>query len=418
MNRRICSAGLLLLLCASVLEAQEYKFHPGAEIRPRILWDGGYQSPHNDGSIQQVYISQRTRLNADFSSEKLKMYVSVQDVRIWGDDNSFKETGMLGNTESLMLHQGWFRVAFDQHWALKAGLQILAYDDQRILSSRNWNDYQVTYDALVLQSERNNSCIDLVISWNAQTAQDFNYSEKKFKTLDFIRYEKNWNDFTLAGISLVTGNTLNDSVEEMYLRGTWGLNFNYLINGFQIRSSGYFQHHINKVGGQVSAFCFSVYAGNTFLREKMLAGAGLDLVSGNEESTGTVNHRFDLLYGARHRYYGAMDYFSKMPDQGLEDFYLNCSFIPNGKLDLQACYHWFFLDKPKNIQTAGGKQQRQYLGGELDLQIKRKVQKAINLEAGYSFFSTTPLLKTIKGVESSDRLLPWFFYLMVEVKVM
>jgi len=67
------------------------------------------------------------------------------------------------------------------------------------------------------------------------------------------------------------------------------------------------------------------------------SGIGLSYLSGNSK-TGEEqknDHLFDLLYGARHRFFGAIDYFSNIKSNtkegGLADYFFNLSFKTNSK---------------------------------------------------------------------------------------
>ncbi len=411
------TTGLIMVITVVCVEAQNFNFQPGVEIRPRIIFDGGYQTPKTDTTKIQVYLSQRTRLNADFSCEKLRAYVSLQDVRIWGDDNNYKETGTLGNTESLSLHQGWFTVSFNKSLSLKAGRQILAYDDQRIFSARNWNDYQVSYDALLLKYEKSRNRVDLGLSWNAQNAKVPSYPENKIKLFDFIRYERQFRDYTVSGLGLITGNSTSDTSDRIYLRATWGLNIIYLKNNFQARISAYYQHHLNKAGEKLSAVCFSVFLKKRILTEKIWASACLDFLSGNKDDSVKTNHRFDIFYGTRHRYYGSMDYFNQIPEQGLQDYWLSAGMKPLEKLDLQITYHYFLFAADQRNPQNNLQLENSFLGQEIDFAFTWKPVEQMTIEAGYSVFLVTDTLKALKGVAGQSTRIPQFAWTMVTVKL-
>ena len=161
----------ILLLLTLVLPAITAfpQLYVGAELRPRLLVENGYGLPKPREDPALAYITQRTRLNLDFRQGLFETYISVQDVRFWGGDNNYQAGGSYGQSGSLSLHQGWFLVKPLPWLSLKAGRQLFNYDDQRILSSRPWNDYQVTYDALFVKAEYEGHRMDLGLSWNAFT---------------------------------------------------------------------------------------------------------------------------------------------------------------------------------------------------------------------------------------------------------
>jgi hypothetical protein len=390
----------------------------GAEMRPRVLVDNGYSTPKPTGTPTLAYITQRTRLNTQFKGDLFETYISFQDVRFWGGDNNFKASGAYGSTVTIGVHQAWFMVKPATWISVKAGRQLFTYDDQRLLSSRNWNDYQVTYDAVMVKLEHEGHRVDLGLSWNAESASALYLPQQKFKTIDFIRYEQKQEQLSWSAIALITGNILSDTTDRLRLKATWGANLNYITEGFRGRASVYYQHHLNTYGGKVSAWCGSFRAGTPILPGRLGWSAGLDYLSGQQE-TGMVDgydgisHTFDLLYGRRHAWYGYMDYFSTLPAQGLQDYVLQAEYLPAKKVTVQADYHLFWLAARKADPEQPGEALPGRLGDELDLVVNWKISGIAVLEAGYSFFITRPTLEIIKGTGGEAMKFPQFAYLMI-----
>mgnify|MGYP003835587229 CR=1 FL=1 len=406
----------MLLLCSYLAMSQDKKIQIGAELRPRFLVDNGYKSPRTTNDDTPAYTTQRTRLSALFCNNRMDAFVSVQDVRIWGDDNNYKSSGVYGNTESICLHQAWAKLKINEALSLKVGRQLLSYDDQRIISKRNWNDYQVTYDALLFEYQRGKQQLHLGISYNAEDKNNVEYPCKKFKLFDFVHYRYQVNKITLSGIAVVTGNTLNDTTSQVFYRGTYGMSANYTDNCFNARLSTYYQHNINDKGGDVSAYCISVYAEQKIV-EQLSFGVGLDYLSGNDEtSTSSANKRFDILYGRRHGWYGYMDFFSTTPQQGLQDYMVKLTCRPKKNLNLQLHWHYFRLATDKyDLANVTDKLNRN-LGHEFDLKMKWKFHPLAVLECGYAVYSMTETLKQVKQVNGTDLKTPQFGYIMLTIK--
>jgi len=409
---------LLLLLLSYTGYSQ---FQIGAELRPKVLADNGYSVPKPADSKPYVYVAQRTRLNTLFKGEYIQTYVSVQDIRIWGDDDNFRASGISGNTTSICLHQGWFMLKPAEWLSLKIGRQLLSYDDQRIISARNWNDYQVTYDAILLKAGNSKNTIDVGISKNAESSKYSILPPQKFTMFDFVRYETTGEQLKWSAIALVTGNSVSDTVDDIRYRSTYGTNLNYSSDLFDARGSLYFQHNLNEHGGKLRAFSGSVYINREFIPAKLVIGAGLDFVSGQDETRTDVDylaadHAFDLFYGNRHGWYGYMDYFSTMPRQGLQDYMFKAEYRITENMSALADYHYFRLAAgildPENAGVALPRE----LGHELDLTLRWKLTKEASLQAGYSFFLITPTLETVKGVAGNPLRFPQFAYLMITVK--
>ncbi|MFV0539613.1 MAG: hypothetical protein ACK5MZ_00040 [Aestuariibaculum sp.] len=69
-----------------------------AELRPRFEYRHGYKSLFPDNAEPAAFVSQRTRLNTGFIKDKYSFYLSLQDVRVWGDAAQLSEN-------SLAVHQ-------------------------------------------------------------------------------------------------------------------------------------------------------------------------------------------------------------------------------------------------------------------------------------------------------------------------
>ncbi len=57
------------------------------EIRPRSEYRHGFKSLASEDQDAAFFIDQRTRLNFDFKTSSTHYYLSLQDVRVWGDQS-------------------------------------------------------------------------------------------------------------------------------------------------------------------------------------------------------------------------------------------------------------------------------------------------------------------------------------------
>ncbi|MEA3476851.1 MAG: alginate export family protein, partial [Bacteroidota bacterium] len=156
-------------------------------------------------------------------------------------------------------------------------------------------------------------------------------------------------------------------------------------------------------------------------KQKASIGVGIDYLSGNDETNMNhdfqkTNHRFDILYGRRHSWYGYMDYFSSTPEQGLQDYMIKTEYTPAKNLSLQADYHHFLLaENIFNSEDQTVKMNRN-LGHEFDVTLKWEIIKEASFQAGYSFYLTTNSLKEIKEIHNEELRFPQFAYIMITVK--
>jgi hypothetical protein len=391
------------------------------EFRPRLMIDGGYKTIKLQSDPTLVYISQRSRINFGYKSDKLETYFSLQDVHFWGDDDMYSSTGVSGNSKGINLHQAWISIKPTSAIAVKIGRQQFNYDDQRFLSARNWGEYQVTYDALLFSWVKSTGKLDIASSWNNNGSTDALYPKGKMKTLNFIRYEQGVGKVTLSAIALVSGITKADTLTDVALTSSYGLNIVYKVKSFDARLTGYYQSALNNVNGNISSYCLSAFVRKSLFNDKASAGIGADIYSGND---GTITdatykktqHKFNSLYGNRHSVLGYMDFFTSIPDQGIQDYMVKTEYKLTKEVLLQADYHLFYLNNKGYDMINTDQLAQKLLGSELDFTLQWKVMKDVTLQTGYSFYLTTDTVEKWKKVYNKDVSFPQFAYVMLTVK--
>jgi len=406
----------LLLITGMLLSSIQLfsQFTIDGEFRPRMMIDNGYKTIKLESDPTLVYISQRSRINLGYKKDKLETYFSFQDVHFWGDDDNYSSSGLLGNTKGINLYQAWFALKPTPDMMIKIGRQQLSYDDQRILSARNWGEYQVTYDALLFVYVKGKNKLDIAASWNTNGSTDAFYPKAKMKMVDFVRYERNLGKMTVSAIAILNGYTKADTLTDIALTGTYNANLVYKTKGFDLRVTGYYQSGLNKTSGDISAYCLSVFAKKNLFEEKASIGIGLDLLSGNNDTITdaaykNTQHKFNVFYGNRHGVLGYQDLYTSIPNQGVQDYMLKAEFKMAKDLLLQGDYHCFFLANK-------GKLANKNLGSELDLTLQWKIMKEVTLQAGYSFYLASESFERWKGVYNQSTKFPQFAYLMLTVK--
>jgi len=161
-----------------------------AEIRTRAERDDGYKMILLEDMNPAHFIGQRTRLKINYAHEKFRIGVSIQDVRVWGDEDLYNSTGVYGDYSSIDLYEGFGQWLISKTVSLKVGRQELKYDDQRLLSTRNWNNHGLSYDAAVfkIESSEVGFQFDAGFSYasNSENLYEEYYNNMKMKSLAFI----------------------------------------------------------------------------------------------------------------------------------------------------------------------------------------------------------------------------------------
>ncbi|MCD4774236.1 MAG: alginate export family protein [Bacteroidales bacterium] len=397
-----------------VIFETQAQFIIDAQYRPRFELRDGYRKLATFGSVPTGVISQRTRLSFSYQSEKLKIKFTPQDVRVWGDELLASSTGVYGDNASLDLFEAYAEIKTGNFGWISVGRQQLVYDHQRLLAARNWNQNGLAYDALVFKLGVNQWNIHAGSSWNSLDATLSNnfYLPDRIKFLNFIWLNRKFNDkLNFSFLHIASGVTETDSTNTLHFRQTTGIYADYKSNNLKLRGNAYYQYGKNKTGTNISAFLID--ADIAYKIGKLTPGFGLSYLSGNKNPEVTTDNLFNVLYGARHKYFGHMDYFRDFEKHtnngGLCDIYFYLEYKFSKIISLTNIGHYFQL-----AQTNANTPNNKNLGYENELMLKYKFNDWGNIKSGYVFYIPTESFKTIQDV-SNDKF-SQFFYLELTIK--
>ena len=409
----------LLAMIIGFLPADSYgQFNIEASIRPRVEYRNGYKELAKSGTDPVLTISQRTRLGVTYQSEKLKAKISFQDVRVWGDETQFSSTGVHGDVASIDLAEAWLSFNITESFALTAGRQALSFDDERLLAKRDWNQNALFYDAVTMSFQSGKTDVRAGISYNNQADKSFMepYDPVKMKSLGFLHLSQKINSKINASvITMFSGFTSSDTTLEVYLKGTSGINLNFNSDPWKVFSSFYYQYGKDVYQGLVktsSAYNFNLQG--EFKAKYFMLQGGCSLLSGDKkrDAENGTTHLFDVLYGARHKYYGYLDYFNNLRKStrngGLNDFYATIGVPIVPKVDVFGSCHAFYLNQvPSYLDNSSNASGTSYLASEFDFWLKADVLKGINILTGYSFMLPGHHMKVIQNVSGDNPFSSW-----------
>lgn len=374
-----------------------------AEIRNRFELRSGYRSLVEKGSTPAGLIWQRTRIILNYETDNFKLRLTPQDVRLWGDELQSSSTGVFGDEASLELYEGFAELKVGCLGWISVGRQELNYDNQRLLANRNWNNNGLTYDAVLIKMQAADWSIHLGGTWNNldEAASDNLYPPNRIKNLNFLWVNREYSEnLSLSFLHLATGVTQTDSTNTLSYKQTTGFYTTYKKEGLSIWGEAYYQYGKTNSGKNVRAFLIALDVG--YGTGNIKSGIGVSYLSGNNKighEQGNEN-LFDILYGARHRFYGYLDYFGNFPTNtnqgGLADYYLFIDYQLSKSVSVRNIGHYFRLAQA-NSTTPDSRN----LGYENDLILKYKFSSWGTLECGYLFHVPTETLETIQGVENA-----------------
>ncbi|MDC1162473.1 alginate export family protein, partial [Tenacibaculum sp.] len=386
--RKIELFSLLLMLVTTVSFSQ---LTIDAELRPRAEYRHGFKTLFPDNSDAAMFVSQRTRLNTLYKIEKLNFYISLQDVRVWGDVPQLNSA----DNNGLSLHQAWGEILLNSNFSLKLGRQEVIYDDSRIFGNVGWAQQARSHDMALMKYQKDNFRLNVGLAFN-QSKENLTgtllTTPKTYKAMQYAWFHKDWNNFSGSFLFLNNGMQTNNGLKYSQTIGT---HIKYEKKDLQIAANFYYQFGNDTDNRDLSAYLFGVEA-NYKTSSTTKIGLGVELQSGNKNGvpTNNENNAFTPFYGTNHKFNGFMDYFyvgNHGNNVGLLDIYAKAKFKLNAKSGLTAFIHNFSAAEEINSNVS------KQLGTELDLVYGYKLTKEVGFKVGYSHMFPTDGMKALKG---------------------
>ena len=411
MVKRILGNNILICLFLSSSELIA-KFTLNSQFKPRYEFRDGYAKLTTDDLHPASFVSQRTRLIFGYSNQNINSRISAQDVRVWGDETQ------MASAARIALHEAWVDVKLDSLISLKVGRQELVYDDHRILGNVDWAQTGRSHDAFVGKYESDNMKLHLGGAFNQSGQNLFSttYPLNNYKGLGFLWFENIIDSnmrYTILGVTDAFQE--NDTNNYNYFRYTFGGNYYYNSQSFELQGTGFYQLGQTTLAQDIAAYMFSLQAHYKF--DKFKIGAGIDYLSGNDSENPNSNEytAFNTLYGTNHKFYGLMDHFLNIPAHtaggGLVDIYakIKYDFVPKWSAALD--FHSFSLEKAI-INPSNAKLTEKGLASEIDLVLTHTIASDIKLQMGYSYMIPADALKIVQGRPNGENS-TWIWAMLV-----
>lgn len=392
--------------------AQEFEI--STEIRPRFEYRHGFKTLIADSLDAASFVSQRTRLNLAYGDEKLKAFVSLQNVRVWGEVSSLSVSDKNGTA----IHEAWAELMLSKQFSLKFGRQEINYDDQRIFGNVGWAQQARSHDALIAifkPNEKHRLDLGLAMNETSETLFETDYLINDYKSFQYLWYHINFDTVSLSVLALNNGLAFEDEDEKQKVdyNQTLGSRITYSKNKLKADASIYFQT------GKIADTDLSALnlAGNMSykINDVLKAGLGAEYFSGTDmNSTDNKLKSFTPWFGTNHKFNGLMDYFyvgNHINSVGLLDVNANLGYTYE-KFSASLASHLF--SATATVVDEFGNDINTNLGTELDLVLGYQWIKNVNFQAGYSHLFATETMEALKG-GNSNATQNWV-WIMITVK--
>jgi hypothetical protein len=443
---------LVVLFCLPGVQQVFAQFTVSGQLRTRTELRNGQGTLQVKDTARALFTSQRTRLNFGYSGYRFKLYASVQDVRVWGQDASSINRVTTDANDGFMLHEAWAEISLVdtgkviKNFSLKIGRQELVYDDVRLLGNLDWLQQARRHDAALLKFEHNGWTAHLGAAYNQNAERKSNtiyngvptgYTASTngmgamYKSMQFLYlgrkhffgnssvlfFKDDFSKFHFAPTDV-------NKTTPIYDRGVWsrytvGANlFGTAKRKLGFVLSAFYQGGKYREGTSLSEYLISASTQYAVGR-KFSVGPGVDITSGNNGSDPAKRfQRFDPLYGTPHKFWGYMDYFyvaDGFGSNGLVDYYLKAKYKLKDNFTLFLDGHRFVL--PTAVLANDGSTMKKSLGTEIDFVFNYAMTKTVTIEGGYStMFSTETMASAkVKNVKRAADFSDWA-YLMISIK--
>ena len=411
--------GLTLLMCA-ITQAQNLTIF--GEIRPRAEYRDGYGSPITSDNRSGFFVQQRTRFGATFSNSLVKMQVTLQDARTWG------EGGHNVDNPSIGVYEAWGEILMLPGFVTRVGRQPLRYDNRKLFSPANWSNTGNAFDMILLKYNLDNDfMIDGGFSYSNNSAishESYYTPAMKYRFMELLWMSKKFGDdvtVTAIGVALSAQDTIategknNYKTYHHYTQYTMGGTVSYSPQSFPLKlmAEAYYQRGKVIYKGALDKLksYYLVANGSYKFCPVFSLAAGYEYISGDKNPNNGIQRGFIHLFRGHHDFNGSMDYWNNTGNRGLQDLYGGFLLdFKKGRTTIEGNYHYFKTGV--QVSNLDGKK----IGSELDFTFKHKAYTWLSLEAGYSIYFVNDNLKIIKGVAGEKIRTPQWAYASISIK--
>ncbi len=391
----------------------------------------GYRNVAIKDTTPAFFVNQRARLNFDFKSKRFDFYASLQDARVWGQQDprggqgtNSSVTGSAASVYPLYFFELYAEPHFNDRWSVRIGRQRIMYDNQRLFAENDWRLAAASHDAVrLIYNNKINLTTELLAAYNqsAENVIGSNYVPNGFKNYkDLVVHYLNWKlskTFSLTTINSMDGYQSATAANTAYQRFTSGGRLEFQSYNWYATFSGYYQYGKDSSGRKLSAYYIQPEI--KFTSKAFTTRLGFEYMSG-QDSLSSKDNSFVPLYGVAHRFNGSLDFFTAFPSDtksgGLMNPYLLFQYQKD-KVTLRFENHLFYSQTAYPFK--GMPVSNKYLGYENDWRFNYKVNPFTDLEYGFSWATVSNSLVEVKNSIKSESDLnkysktPYWMYVSV-----
>lgn len=374
------------------------------EFRTRSEYRYGYKVLPTEDTTAAFFTNQRGRLVLDFKAKRFDFRASLQETRVWGQQDGANPT------VPITFFELYAEPKITDKFSIRLGRQRIMYDNQRLFAENDWRVAANAHDAVrFIYNNNKNFTSEFIGAYNqsAENNLSTNYKPTGFNyykalLVHYLNYKIDKN-FTLLTLNTADGyqSSATEDYTTTYMRFTSGGRLEYTAGKFYATVSGYYQYGKDSSGKKLAAYYLQPEV--KYTDKAWTFRLGMEYLSGhNGNDPVEKDNNFVPLYGVAHRFMGNLDFFTRFPGDvsgaGLVNPYLFIWYQKN-KLFLRAENHLFYSQNDYIYKSAPISR---YLGFENDLRINYKFNTMIELEGGFSWALVTNSMAVIRNPKIAD----------------
>lgn len=373
----------------------------GIEYRPRTELRYGYRKLPTFDAQPAFFTSHRARLNLGYEGEKMKFIISIQDIRLWGEEATRDRFGELQIFEFYAMPQ------LNDHWSMKIGRQRLSFDDERFFAQNNWRQASGKHDGVNIIYRSSSVDFDWFTAFNQSSMGNFGtYYQPGFVGYKFLTaHLMTWNlhpHTTLVSTIFADGYQGTAPFEKTYFKATTGIKLKQAIGTkTKISASLFTQNGKLPTNQKIRAWFYDLELQHTISPNYQLR-TKIQYFSGGNEANDEFSNSFLAQYGAFHKFNGRMDYTAKTVDTYNHESLVNPHIIQDVQLN----------DRFKiSLETHLLGTQSYFYALENDLRVMWKVNSWTQLEIAYMNLASNEKIDQLPtGNTINGRRIGHFFY--------
>lgn len=358
-------------------------FVPSAQYRVRYYHHEGHD--FLDGNVTNT-LRHRARLGmAGIWAERLGVFMQVQDVRTFGEEHStFTDV----SADGFDMHQAFASFFPIPEFEIRLGRQEISQGTERLVGTREWREGGQSFDALRVRYGSKKIVVDGFYALVRETDLGLGIPAADGAAVEDAKDH-------LAGAELgfelipqfkatvtATSARQGDNGKRLHtvgalFGGDFGTVFHYGVEGYYQFGAAY--GDIN-----FSSFLASAVARVTFdIKTHPYIEAYGTFVSGDDDPNNNTVTSFESPFGAKHKFYGDMDFFTNLPahteERGLRDIGGAIGLRPTKGMHIRVAHHLFQAMAERSDAL-------EHFGHELDMQVAYQFWKYASVNAGYGAF--------------------------------